>query len=294
MKRVAIVLLALTACDDALDQRLDIVTAPRVLAVVAEPAEAKPGTDVTYTALVAGPDGPIADAPDWAFCTAPLPPSEDDVVVPACLGDSQVVALGSGASVTGTLPAMGCLLYGPDTPPGGFRPRSADATGGYYQPVRADVVGESAFGLSRILCDLPNATAQAAARYRTEYVVNANPTLDPLAFAGASGPLSADALPADSDVTLTASWPAEAAESYIFYDPLTQQIVTRRESLRVSWFATGGALPVDSTLVGEADRTTEVTTVWHTPTAPGPTTFWLVLRDSRGGVATQQVAITLR
>jgi len=296
MKRALLVgsLAALAACDHALDQRIAIVTGTQVLAVTAEPAEARPGAMVTYGALVASPDGPVAAPPAWAYCTAPLPPTEDDVVVPACLGTTEVTQLGTAPTVTGMLPTMGCLLYGPDTPPGGFRPRSADDTGGYYQPVRADLDGEVAFGLSRILCDLPNAPPQASADYRTMYVANANPTLLPIALADASGaPLSPDAIPTGADVTLTAAWPAAAAESYVYYDPSSQTIVTRREAMRVSWFATGGALPVDASAVGEDDPATSVTTTWHAPDAPGAAWLWFVLRDSRGGIATQQIAITL-
>ena len=284
-------------CEAALDQRLAIVHDPRVLAIVAEPAEALPNTPVTYTALVASPDGPVAATPSWAFCIAPKPPTEDDVVVPGCLAGDQIVSLGTAPTVTGTLPKDGCLLFGPDTPPGGFRPRGADASGGYYQPVRAVVGDADAFGLSRITCKLPNAPADASRDYQTMYMANANPTLLPLALADASGAVvAATAVPADADVTLTAAWPAEAAEAYVSYDPGAEKVVPRREAMRVSWFATDGALPVDASAVDEPDATsvTRVTTTWHTPAAPGAAWLWLVLRDSRGGIATQEIAITVR
>ena len=35
-------------CDSPLDQRLAIIDAPRVLAVIADPAEARPGAQVSY------------------------------------------------------------------------------------------------------------------------------------------------------------------------------------------------------------------------------------------------------
>jgi hypothetical protein len=74
MKR-AVVLAVIAACDDGLDQRLAIVDEPRVLAVIAEPAEAKPKAAVAYTALVASPTGTVAAVPAWAYCTAPKPPT---------------------------------------------------------------------------------------------------------------------------------------------------------------------------------------------------------------------------
>ena len=273
----------LAACDSALDQRLAIVDEPRLLAVIADPAEAKPGATQTYSALIASAGGPVADAPTWDYCLAPKPPTEDNVVSQDCLGDTMLAALGTGAMETGTLPSDGCLRFGPDTPPGGFRPRDPDPTGGFYQPVRAtlgDVVG---FGLPRITCNLAAAPSQAAHDYLTMYQANTNPTLLPLALADA---------PANSDVALTAAWPAGAAESYLYFDPQAQVLVTRRESMRVSWYATGGSLPVDASAVGEDDLSTSVSTTWHTP-GPGTAWLWFVLRDSRGGIATQQLEVVV-
>jgi hypothetical protein len=282
MKR-ALLLLLFAGCDDALDQRLAIIEAPRVLAVQAEPAEAKPNAMVTYRALVASPDGPIADAPHWAYCTAPKPPTEDNAVSDQCIGDGALVDLGTIDVATGTLANDACARFGPDTPPGGFRPRDPDPTGGYYQPVRVDVVDQLAFGMSRITCKLPTAPTEVARDYDLHYVANANPVLDPIAL---------DTVQADRDVALTASWPAESVESFLYYDALTQQLVTRREAMRVSWFATGGSLAVDASAVGEDDTATTVSTTWHTPAA-GEAWLWIVLRDSRGGIAWQPLRVTV-
>lgn len=276
--------LALAACDDALDQRLAIVDEPRVLAIVSEPAEAKPGETASYRAVVGGPDGPILAPPAWAYCRAPKPPTEDNVVSTGCLDAAQLVTLGTGDTVTGTLPMDGCLRYGPDVPPGGFRPRDPDPTGGYYQPVRLDVADLLAFGNTRITCNLPTAPFDLAIRYMNEYVANNNPTLLPFELATA---------PANTDVTLAAAWPAEDAESFLYFDARTQQLVDRREAMRVSWFATGGALPSDASAVGDDSTVTRLETTWHTP-GPGPATVWIVLRDSRGGIATQTITVEIQ
>lgn len=281
-KRIALVALACSACDAALDQRLAIIDRPRVLAVIAEPAEARPGAPITYTAVVAAPGGPVIAAPAWAFCVAPKPPTEDNAVSDACLDPAaHLVALGTQPAVTAALPTEGCLDFGPETPPGNFRPRDADATGGYYQPIRIDVADQVAFGLSRITCKLATAPGPVAHDYDLRYVANHNPTLNPLAL---------PRVPPDTDVTLTAAWPAGAAETYLYYDPRSQTLVTRREAMRLSWFATGGRLAVDASAVAETDPATAVSTTWHTPAA-GPATLWLVLRDSRGGIASQTMAV---
>jgi hypothetical protein len=274
---VGVVCAVCAACDGPLDQRLAIVDQPRVLAVIAEPAEARPGAQVSYTAVIASPDGPVTAAPRWAFCVAPKPPTEDNAVSDGCLDDAHLVALGTQPAVTAALPSDGCLNFGPETPPGNFRPRDADATGGYYQPIRIDAGGLLAFGLSRITCKLATAPSAIAHDYDLSYVANQSPMLDPPVLPSVA---------AQTDVTLTASWPAEAAETYLYYDPLSQALVTRREAMRLSWFATGGTLAVDASAVDETDSATSVSTTWHTPAA-GTAYVWLVLRDSRGGIASQ-------
>lgn len=283
MRRV-LLLISLTACEDALDQRLAIVDEARVLAIVAEPAEAKPGESASYTSIVASPDGPLASEPTWSYCLASKPQTEDNAVSAACLDDTQLASLGTTPTVMATLPADGCIRFGPDTPGTGFRPRDPDPTGGYYQPLRVDVAGDIAFGMNRITCKLGNAPADLAHRYDLEYVPNANPVLDPIDLVE---------VPADRDVTLTASWPAESAESYVYFDRLAQRLVDRREAMRVSWFATGGGLAVDASAVGEDSEATTVSTTWHTPKA-GTTWLWFVLRDSRGGIATRAIAVDVR
>ncbi len=285
--RIAL-LLALAACDDALDQRLAIVDQPRVLAITTEPAEVTPGQSVTVTALLAGPSGPLIATPDWSLCTAPKPPTEDNAVADGCIANA-VTELGTAAALTATIPADACRTYGPDVASSGFRPRDPDATGGYYQPLRAATPGfDLAFGFARITCNLANASGEVAQAYKTMYVANHSPVLTPLVIDGAA----ATTVPADRDVTLTAGWPPDAAEAFLSFDPDAQQLVTRHEAMRVSWFATGGSLAVDASAVAEGDPATTVSTTWHTPQS-GPAWIWLVLRDSRGGIATAQYSIAV-
>jgi hypothetical protein len=272
--------LLLPACEDALDQRLAIIEEPRVLAVISEPAEAKPGATVSYSAVLASPDGPLTESPHWAFCTSPKPPTEDNAVSVPCTAGEDLVDLGTAPTTSGVLPMDGCLRFGPDTPPGGFRPRDPDPSGGYYQPVRVAVDDLLAVGLTRITCNLPTAPGDVATDYRLRYVANQNPTLDPIGITDAA---------ANSDVALTATWPVDAVESYLNYDALSQTLVTRTETMRVSWFATGGHIDVDAT----ASDGTEASTTWHTPGA-GTYWLWFVLRDSRGGIAVQSAQVVVR
>ena len=291
MRRLVVLLLALAGCEDALDQRLAIVDRPRVLAITSEPAEVEPGESATLTALLAGPDGPLVSVPAWALCAAPKPPTVDNAVADGCVAD-QVTPLGDGASISVTIPADACRTFGPDVASAGFRPRDPDPSGGYYQPIRAAVPSlDLAFGFTRITCNLANAPGDIAQQYKTTYVANTNPTLDVLTIDAA--PAMSATVARDTDVTLSVGWPADSVEYYLYYDQTSQTLITRREAIRVSWFATAGALAVDASAVGEDDSASSVSTTWHTPAA-GPAYLWVVLRDSRGGLATASYAVTVR
>ena len=269
--------LLLVACNSALDQRLDVVTAERVLAVQSDPPEVTPGNSVTLSVLVASPMGTVDVAPAWSLCDAPKPPTEDNVVADGCVSSS-VTQLGTSLTVETTIPLDACRTYGPDVISKGFRPRDPDPTGGFYQPVRAAIPDlDLAFGFARITCDLANAPAQVAQDYLTMYAANQNPTLN--------APSLPASVAADSDVVLSITWPDSAVESYLYYDQPSEMLITRREAMHLSWFATAGDIAVDASEVDETDLTTSVSTTWHTPSS-GTVNLWFVLRDSRGGIAT--------
>jgi hypothetical protein len=271
-------LLILVACNSALDQRLDVVEDERVLAVQSDPPEVTPGAAVTVSVVVASPMGTIDVAPAWSLCTAPKPPTEDNAVAAGCVATS-VTPLGTAITVTTPIPVDACRTYGPDVIAKGFRPRDPDPTGGFYQPVRAAIPDlDLAFGFTRITCDLANAPGQVAQDYLTMYVANQNPTLN--------APSLPASVSANSDVPLSISWPDAAAESYLYYDPSSETLITRRESMHVSWFATAGDIAVDASEVAETDLSTSASTTWHTPSSSGTVYLWFVLRDSRGGIAT--------
>ena len=143
-----------------------------MLALRGEPAELAPGALVTWDALVVSPDGELAVPLDWSLCRSPRPLTENDVVSAACLsgGDS----LAHAPSVTATIPGNACQLFGSETPPStpgqpDPRPVAADASGGWYQPYRADLAGAHNIGLQRIRCNLLGASADVAAQFRMQY-----------------------------------------------------------------------------------------------------------------------------
>jgi hypothetical protein len=286
MKRALALAALVAACNPDLGPGDSLVTSTRVLAVRMEPAEAAPGALVTFTAFVASADGTTDKAPiAWSFCTAPKPLTVDNVVSNACLGDSSRVPIATGQAVNAFLPADGCSLFGPVTPPGNFRPRDPDVTGGYYQPVRGDLAGtDTIFELARLACPLANAPPDVVAQFAKAYVPNANPKVGSLVGAIGGVPLARAQVPAGARVTLEATWSAADAETYAYVDPESQTVTTRRESMRVAWYASAGAFDAQSTGRDEGDLATYTDGTWTAPGVPGTAHVWVVLRDSRGGV----------
>lgn len=274
------------ACRPDFTERESIVTQTRVLAVRAEPPDVKPGEMVTYRAFVVTPAG---EAPglhaSWAFCATPKRLTENGAVSAECLR-SGVRPMGDGASVTAALPQDACSLFGPEVSSADLRPRDPDVTGGYYQPVRLSVEDGAAaravaFGQTRLRCNVASAAAEVAAEYQRRYVPNQNPVLLPLE---ASAPL--DAVPAGAHLTLRAPWPESSVEGYVAIDVAEQRVVERRETMRVSWFATAGTY--------EHDRTGTPDNAWTAPSEPGTVQLFVVLRDDRGGVAYATYPVVVR
>jgi len=283
--RRAIATLAAAGCVPNLGPSDALVTSTRILAVQAQPAEADPGTPVSFTALVAGTGGTMIDARvAWSFCAAPNPLTNDNVVSNACLISSSVVAAGQGPGITAATPSDGCSIFGPDTTSLDVRPPDPDSTGGYYQPLRLELAGtDVTFDMVRIHCGLPSADAAAASAFAAAYTLNLNPQLLPLTAAVGGAQVSLAGLPAGARVTFEASWPAASAETFAYFDPVSEQVTTQRESMQVAWYSTSGSLDTESTGRASDDPATTSDNGWVAPSNTRTVVLWVVLRDSRGG-----------
>jgi len=281
-------------CRPDLGDRESLVTRTQVLAVRGDPPEAKPGETVRWSLLVATPDGPIATPlASWAFCAQPKLLTENGAVSAACLADA-VRPIAEGApSIEAPIPDDACRLFGPEVTSADLRPRDPDVTGGYYQPLRvtvfgprADVEGPTvAFGLERITCNLADAAADVARAFGERHAPNQNPTLGLLSARRGDAPVALDAVPRGSTVTLRVEWPETSAERYVAYDLATRTLVDRRESMRVSWFATAGSFANDRTGRAEDELETFTENEWTAPDEARSVHLFVVLRDARGGVA---------
>lgn len=275
MKRVVVLALLAGCGDPGVDARPSEIVAPTVIAVTVEPPEAEAGTDVTVTVTVAGPDG-NADASNaaWARCITPRAATDNNAVPTPCVTDDDAVEdLGDGATITAALSPDACALFGPNPPPGGFRARDPDPTGGYYQPLRVETYGEIGFAMARLRCGLANAPVQLVQQYADGYVDNVAPVITTLGVPATAGAAEA--------ITLGVTWPAGTQEEFLSYDAADEALITATERLTVSWFVTGGEVDVDRSEGGELGAST----TWTLPDEPGALHVWAVARDDRGGVA---------
>lgn len=307
MKRIVVLLLlsaAADGCKPDLGTPQSLIIGPTILAIRGTPPEAAEGGMATYDALTVDVTGTVA-APEinWAQCLEPNPPANGNDVSNACLtipDDTTAPA----PTFSAALATNACTLFGPDAPPPmkgqpPMRPADPDTTGGFYQPVRATWQSDAgpllAFALQRITCRLANAPTDIAAMYATNYVANKNPALADLVLdpAGAMTTLYAAGqtvapqtatISAGQKVTLQADFSADAAETFLVWNVLTLTLDTQRESLRLSWFATGGAFEHDATGRSQTEMEPFTQNVWTAPMTPGPVYFWVVLRDDRGGI----------
>jgi hypothetical protein len=291
VKRAVILAALVSGCLPSFGEPASLVDGDRILAVRADPPEVRPGNAATFTALVVGTGGTQA-MPDlsWALCTAPKPLDENNIVSGDCLGGGDsVMSVGDGPSVSALVPADARALFGPDPPPQvmgmpPLRPRDPDVTGGYYQPLRLAEGTLTGFALERITCDLALAGADLAVQYGMTYKANQNPQLTPLSATVDGAAVALDMLPAGKSIDFHVGWPAASVESFPVYDLTAAALVTQRESMRVSWFATGGAFAHEVTGTTATDTATTTDDAWTAPATAGVVHLWVVLRDSRGGV----------
>lgn len=284
MRRVGVLLL-LAGCRPDFGPAGSLVERPRLLAVRAEPAEARPNDTVSYRAFFAAPDGAPATSTDWALCATPKPLGENNVVARACLENGVVPVDGTGDQVTVRTPANACSLFGPDLPPQmpgapAQRPRDPDATGGYFQPVRVRSRDALGFGLLRLACNLAGASVDVALEFAQRYHMNDNPTVSSIEIP--------DRVRSGAVAHLVAHWESSSAETFPVLDTELNALRDQRESLRVSWFATGGSFATEVTGRAGDDPALFADNDWTAPETAGPIHLWLVLRDSRGGVAVIQ------
>lgn len=305
-------------CRPALDDDPSRVEGPRILAVRAEPAEAKPNDVVVLHALYTDGTEVISAAEPfaWSFCLTRRALADPSPVDPECLAPdaraigtkAQAVELlaGSSPSIRAKLPRDACRVFGPDRPvakagESAGRAADPDGTGGYFQAglVRSAHAAATLFEV-RIRCGLPSATQELTSELERRYVPNANPELALSDDRGALDDGSELRVRANQAVTLHATWPSctgvpcGGAESYVSYDPDRREIVERRESMVVTWLTTTGRFERARTGRAEAEAEVASDNTWTAGSTPGGHgTIFVVLRDARGGTSFRSIRVAI-
>lgn len=190
---------------------------------------------------------------------------------------------------------------------------------------------EVALHEQRIACGLAGVSPSLAAEFSRRYHLNENPRVAELRVRRASGEVQpvaegAPLLAQPGEVLeLELAWPAcpttdacgdgvcgpdettascagecqplrgcGGQERYLDFDRERSELTVRRESLRVSWYATSGSYESERTGVSADDVAGVSRNVWTAPVQASDATLWLVLRDSRGGVGVRQLGVNVR
>jgi len=190
------------------------------------------------------------------------------------------------------------------------RPVDSDPTGGYYQPIGVTLL-ESAvttLGAVRIFCPPSGLDQQQAGDFNASYRRNQNPLLDSVGLLDDAGqarpaPDEPDTLQVSigKPIPLRATWAAcgdaaacNGAESYARFNSDSRELETKRESIRVSWYASAGHFEHAVTGRDVSELAADTENTWTAPTDAGDVRLWLVIRDSRGGQTFRSFVLSVK
>ena len=285
----SLLLLCVGACVELEPASDTTVDRPRIVAVIATPAEVAPSASVHYRAVIAAPDMTPVPSLQWSFCTTPRGPSDNAAAAPACATNVERAIASTQLEIDVPVPGDACMRFGSETP-SGRAPNRADGTGGYYQPLRIELAGGGVtLFRQRIACALPNAPLSVARDYAQRYVPNTAPRIQAIRVLAGGVTLDANAVPQLRALTVELEVADDARESYLLFDPHTGELTTKQEELSAAWFTSAGVFD-------EAMTSIPATSVQNQLRRPGTgvvAQVWIVLRDDRGGSTVQQQTLRL-
>lgn len=252
----------------------------RVLAIQAEPPEAVPGETVRFSALRVDPFDEVA-AVVWLAC-----PSEGDVDFGCNLDPSFDFANATPEA----LAEQGFIGFEPVLQPVYTPPESLleglddfEQRDGVYVLIQATALPESVIdgGPSEGFDFNQVEAAYKRLVVSTSTAPNRNPDVASLSVDGVEPPAGSVVLvdPAQ-DYTLGARI-TEGSDEFYSYTNAEGVTEERHEEPYLKWYTDGGTLLQDLNLFGYFD------VVWRSPPRGSPTTegtWWVVVRDRRGGI----------
>ena len=304
--------LALLGCTEGLDPA-GLVRTPRILAIVAEPPDVPPGTDLSFTAMISVPasvPGPVRMR--WSACLdeqtvlsetgLPAAPGVDEPTScdPVQL-DPGVPFVVSGARTLAMLEMLATSTHlGDDDATRRMRVGGIVASIGFVFLARLELVDAEGH-------TLVEGYKRAVVRLPLVFPTTTNPPPPVFAIDGLSvaatgepfvcaslGPLS---VTADTDVELAPILLGDEEpwlEEYVALD-YSAGLSRQREGAYYSWFVSAG--PGDrnhaGTLSPETTRRPDRRATWHTPSEPGGYSVWLVVRDGHLGTSACRADVTV-
>jgi hypothetical protein len=265
MRLAPVVVAFVLGCEADDEEPRTLISAPRVLAIVAEPPEVPPGASSTVTAMIVGT--PQAPTITWTRCRlAPLPGQSTNTDCVTNLQASYNEPIGQGATVTATMPADA-------TPESLGQP---DASGGVYLSLIANVTAgaDSFVGVYRLRLG-PGAAGNQNPVQGVVFVDEGAATV-PLDEAAPLSVRPGDRLALGVDL-LDGS--VQTYDSPI--GGLSGGGGPIQESLRTAWFSTAGDFSNDRT--NDAQPRTVLILDEFLPPAGSTIDLYAVTRDERGG-----------
>jgi hypothetical protein len=213
------------------------------------------------------------------------------------------------------------------------RPVDPDLSGGYHQPIVLGSDGGTALASVRLACGVVGVPSTEAARFGQGYRPNENPEIDRLEITSAparaiepGAEVVGATVPAGARLDLRVSWAAcpvdpvcgdglctsgenqstcaadcrttpkgcTGGETYLWPNPDSRVVQTRREAITVAWFADTGSFRDEQT--GRTEREAgaiDAFNVWTAPNAPGRAHLWVVIRDDRGGTGWREYVVQI-
>lgn len=267
-----------------------LVDRTRVLSVVAEPPEIRPGERATFSALLATPD---ADQPEdgglsklWLAC-----PVDDAGNGFGCVVDFDSLDIEELGPEE--LAELGFIGFEPGLPPAYTAPADLlddldeeERVEGSYVNVQLTALPDELLAGTGTSSDAPeldfNEVEVAYKRLVVSEAItpNRNPGIRTFTVDGVEVPPGAVIeVDAEQPYELGVRLPDGAREAYVFVNSDGEE-EQRIEEPYVAWYSTGGEVAEEVTLYPYLDAT------WNAPAESGATgTWYAVLRDRRGGQA---------
>jgi hypothetical protein len=260
-----------------------LVERPRILAIQAEPPEALPGQDVTFSALIGMPPEeeaelgvlwlacPVSDEGNGFGCVTDFGAIDLESLDPQALAELGVIGFQPGFDPQYTVPAE--LLDGMD---------AQQRLEGSYVLIQVTALPMSM--IEEPVDDVDFSEIQSG--YKRLIVSEAptpnhNPDIGAITVDGLPVPAEAEVVHVEPSQSydLGALLPEGAIESYVYLNRDGQQ-EERVEEPYVTWFTTSGELVNQFSLWPGS-----LAVPWTAPAEEGAGTWYAVLRDRRGGMS---------